>query len=182
MTFWTKMALSFCAEGKNWVFFAAEFSQKRWKKSLLWVLYYRFIQILRGRGAAPSGSRTRKCSLLPIILFLKECRFNDHIWLTQSRQQLPSVSRTLLVPPPVVPPKSPSLNASPKPNTHSPLPKNSSQLQQRNQSDSPSLPVIVAAKPSPVKTPNQRIPIKIYSQCLCSDIEYKTLSVNHQVG
>ena len=117
-----------------------------------------------------------------IILFLKECRFNDHIWLTPSRQQLPSVSRTLLVPPHVVPPKSPSLNASPKPNTHSPLPKNSSQLQQHNQSDSPSLPVIVAAKPSPVKTPNQRIPIKIYSQCLCSDIEYKTLSVNHQVG
>ena len=32
MSFWTKMALSFCPEGKYWVFFAAEFSRKRWKK------------------------------------------------------------------------------------------------------------------------------------------------------
>ena len=38
MSFWTKMALSFCAEGKKWVFFAAEFSQKRWKKA--WFTHY----------------------------------------------------------------------------------------------------------------------------------------------
>ena len=36
VSFWAKKALSFCPKGKNWVFFAVEFSRKCWKKSLLY--------------------------------------------------------------------------------------------------------------------------------------------------
>ena len=38
MTFWTKIALSFCVEGKNWFFFADEFRKNVEEISLTTIL------------------------------------------------------------------------------------------------------------------------------------------------
>ena len=85
--------------------------------------------------------------------------------LSLSSDKTSCLHNSYTAPPPVIP--KPKHKPSKSSSTH---PK-SGESPKKSQQQQPS---------QPVKIPNQRIPIKIYSRCLCSDIEYKTLSINHQ--